>query len=342
MHRVSFQESTALRALNTLCWLCLGLLLVGCQPDEQSNSGEAQQSAQHSTEQLTRHEQEWHRFNDITGFEVTLSQAPQRLVVLSEMDLDMLLALGITPVGTTAGRGQPGIPRYLAQYQQLQDIRLVGRLGQPSLDELVQLQPDLILVGGVINPQQLKQLRKIAPTAVSYQSADDWQTALQRVAGWLKKDATATQFIQDYQQQVQSIRQQLGDQQQATVSVVRWNPQGPGYMLQDAFVSHVLADLQLQRPTAQRQPGPGHSPPLSLEALSLIDGDWLFVGTLTVSGKAVDAMQTMQQMPVYQSLKAVQNKQVVNVDGSLWTSVGGPLAAMAVLKDVADSMTPKS
>ncbi|MGI0116232.1 ABC transporter substrate-binding protein [Zooshikella sp. RANM57] len=329
---------TALRAMLTLGWLFIGLVLAGCQQEESASSTVSQSTSQ----QKADNEQIWHTFTDVTGYEVTLAKAPQRLVVLSEMDLDMLLALGISPVGTTAGRGQPGIPRYLADNEQLHDIRMVGRLGQPSLDMLVELQPDLILVGGLNNPQLLKQLRKVAPTAVSYHATEDWQTALQRVAGWLRKESSAEQFIQHYQQQVQSIRQQLGDQQQATVSVVRWNPQGPGYMLQGAFVSQVLADLQLKRPEAQRQPGPGHSPPLSLEALSLIDGDWLFVGTLTVSGKAVDAMQAMQRMPVYQSLRAVQNKHVVNVDGSLWTSVGGPLAAMAVLKDVADSMTAGS
>ena len=46
------------------------------------------------------------QIEDAFGHPVTVPSAPQRVITLSELDLDAALALGITPVGTINGRGQ--------------------------------------------------------------------------------------------------------------------------------------------------------------------------------------------------------------------------------------------
>jgi iron complex transport system substrate-binding protein len=73
-------------------------------------------------------------------------------------------------------------------------------------------------------------------------------------------------------------------------------------------------------------------------ALELLDVDWAFIGTLTPDGDAVIALEAALENPLFQTLDVVQNDQVVRVDGSLWTSVGGPLAAMMVLDTVEDAL----
>ena len=88
------------------------------------------------------------------------------------------------------------------------------------------------------------------------------------------------------------------------------------------------------RPEQQREPGFTHSQALSLESLDLLDADWLVVGTLAGTGEAADALNQARDTPAFQQLGAVQSGQMAPVDGSLWTSVGGPLAAMQVIDDV--------
>ena len=51
---------------------------------------------------------------DAAGRSVTILENPTRVVTLAEGVLDAALALHVTPVGSTAGRGQLGIPGYLA------------------------------------------------------------------------------------------------------------------------------------------------------------------------------------------------------------------------------------
>ncbi|CDG83715.1 ABC transporter substrate-binding protein [Janthinobacterium agaricidamnosum] len=276
---------------------------------------------------------------DAAGRTVLLPAQPQRVLALSEIDLDSLLALKLKPVGATNGRGQAAMPRYLGNA--VHGIASVGGFGSPVLDLVIAAQPDLILVGSMPDPQLLAQLGKIAPTAVSYRQGESWQVALRRIAAMVGRDAEAEAVLAAYQRRADSVRARLGGQADSTVSVVRWNPQGPAYMLKDAFASLVLADVKLRRPAAQMQAGVAHSPPLSLEALPRIDADWLFVGTLNTS-QANDALAAARQSPAFRQLGAVRKGHMVAVDGTLWTSPGGPLAALEVLNDIEKAMLDKS
>jgi len=105
-------------------------------------------------------------------------------------------------------------------------------------------------------------------------------------------------------------------------------------MFKDAFASTVIEDIGLTRPAHQQDPGHTHSMALSLESLELLDADWLVIGTLATSGEAVEAMRQAEQTPAFGQLSALQSKRFGAVDGSLWTSVGGPLAALQVIEDV--------
>ncbi|MGQ5522682.1 ABC transporter substrate-binding protein [Chitinimonas sp. PSY-7] len=279
-----------------------------------------------------------HTVNDAQGRAVSVPDTPQRVVVLSELDLDAALALGIKPVGSTLGRGQGTMPRYLGTATS--GITPVGQFASPVLDKVLALKPDLILAGGVSDPELLTLLGKVAPTVASYKLGEDWQTALRRIADLTGRAKEAQAVLSGYQQKASALRTRLGAAAGARVSVVRWNPQGPAYMLRDAFSSKVLADIGLQRPAGQDQAGIAHSPPLSMESLQRIDGDWLFVGTLAPDGQASEAMTAARQSPAFRQLAAVRNGRMVAVDGSLWTSLGGPLAAQAVLAEVEKVMSP--
>ncbi|HEU4322324.1 MAG TPA: iron-siderophore ABC transporter substrate-binding protein [Roseiflexaceae bacterium] len=274
---------------------------------------------------------------DATGQEIAVPVDPQRVVVLSEQDLDGTLALGITPVGTVNGRGQKTPPLYLGE--RAAAITSVGDFSQPSLEKVVELKPDLILIGGIF-PQieaLLPDLRTIAPTVVTYALTDDWKTAFRGTANALNKAEEAEKFLADYDARTAAIKTALGANAGTEVSIVRWNPQGPGIMATGSFSSLVLTDLGFKRPASQQQiEGFSHSEPLSLEQLEQIDGDWLFLGTLNADG--TKALEEARTQPLFQQLDAVKNNHVVNVDGTFWTSRGGPLAALIILDDVEKSV----
>lgn len=84
----------------SLIGIC-ALALTACGSSEASDGAAGPDSSSAAkTNQVT----------DATGTSVKVPAAPERVVALSEMDLDAALALGVKPVGLTAGRGQKGAP----------------------------------------------------------------------------------------------------------------------------------------------------------------------------------------------------------------------------------------
>lgn len=272
------------------------------------------------------------QMTDALGNTVTLPDAPKRVITLSEIDLDTALTLGVTPVGTINGRGQAAPPRYL-DGKLPAGIEVVGDIDNPNLETLLELQPDLILTGPV-KPEQLAILNEIAPTVITFNWARPWQESMQRTAQALNKEAEAKAVLERYRARVEEARQRLREHQGETLSIVRWNPKGPSYMFKDAFASTVAEDVGLLRPAHQQDRGHTHSMALSLESLELLDADWLVIGTLATSGEAVEAMNQAEQTPAFRQLSAIQAKRFGAVDGSLWTSLGGPMAALQVIEDI--------
>ncbi|HEY1178331.1 MAG TPA: iron-siderophore ABC transporter substrate-binding protein [Phytomonospora sp.] len=267
---------------------------------------------------------------DATGTEVHVPVAPKKVVALSEQDLDGLLALGVKPSGTVNGRGQTTPPAYLGDLAA--GITIVGTVAEPALDAVNDLEPDLILAGGVADEARLAALRDIAPTVVTYKPETDWKTAFKKTAETVNKSAEAETWLADYTAKADETKTAIADHAGESVSIIRWNPDGPVVMLKDAFASLVIQDAGLVRPDTQQDPGFAHTDVLSLENLDKADGDWIFAATLQPG--SAEALAEAKETPAFAALKAVEDERFVEVDGTLWTSRGGPLGALKVLGDL--------
>ncbi|MFJ8861885.1 ABC transporter substrate-binding protein [Streptomyces sp. NPDC102451] len=305
----------------TLFTLC-ALTLSACGSEDKADAAGSGAAA---TTQVT----------DATGTKVKIPAAPERVVALSEMDLDASLALGVEPVGLTAGRGQKGAPQYLAD--QAKSIPVVGAVTGPDIEKVVQAKPDVILAGQLADEQVLAQLRKIAPTVVTIDGTKDWKKALQLTGTTLGKSNEAEKFLADYETKAAALKTDLGTQAGASVSVARYSAKGTAVMQQGVFISDVLKDLGFARPGIQNDKGEGHSTPLSEENLKEIDGDWLFIGSLD-AGSDADLLAELAKKPAYQQLGAVRDKHATVIDGTKWTSLGGAQAAVSVLDDIRKAM----
>lgn len=268
-----------------------------------------------------------------------IPENPQRIVTITDSDLDAVLALDVAPVGITNGRGQMTPARYLLDYLP-EDVEVVGNFFTPNVELLLALEPDLILAAGLGDPAVLEQLNAIAPTVDTYSAGWDWQTHFRTVAAALNKSAEAEQFLANYDARIETLQDTLADHLGEQFIVARWSAEGPQVMAPITFVSAVLFDLGLTSPEAipELQAGHAHSAPLSLETLGVIDVDWAFVGTLQAEGEAVEALAEVIENPLFQALEVVQNEQLFVIDGSLWTSSGGPLATLMVLDDVEEAI----
>lgn len=262
--------------------------------------------------------------------EIKLDGTPQRVVTLSENALDVALAVGVKPLGSVATRGGSDVSAYLKD--KAGDIKIVGTARETNLESVFALQPDLILAGPELSKDQYQKLSLIAPTLVPKGNAfADWRHNVEFYGQTLGKQPEAKAAIAAVDARIEDLKGKIEPGQVA--SVVRWSPQGPGVMSQHLFVGQLLGQLGFKGTAMAaeltRKP---HSDALSLENLSRIDGDWLFLATLNADGDK--ALEQARQQPAFARLKAVSSGHVQSVDGQIWSSGAGPLAANVILDDV--------
>lgn len=259
-----------------------------------------------------------------------LSGTPQRVVALGDSALDAALSLGVQPVGTLASRGGDDVPDYLKA--KAGQIALVGSVREPNLEAILRLQPDLVLASGDLSRELYAKLSLMAPTVVPTGNAlQNWRETYMTYAQALGMEEQGQQRIAEIDKRSAELRQRLPQGQQ--ISVVRWNPQGPVIMSSHLFVGQLLSNLGLRaNELAATQAQKPHSDVLSLENLSRINADWIFLATLNPDGRK--ALDDARKQPAFTRLKAVAEDHVVTVDGQIWSSSSGYLAAQQVLDDV--------
>lgn len=291
---------------------------------------------------------------DAAGKKVQVPEHPKRIVTLSEPTLDGALALKANVVGTTSGRGQGGAPAYLAS--KAENVPVVASVAGPNLEKIAAQKPDLILTDGSVRLDDgtRTKLDGIAPTVTVSERGRTWQDAFTSEARILNMSSQGKSVLAAYRSQVTKVKGELGKNANATVSIVRWNSGAPSVLLTEQPASQVVAAVGLRRPPFQNKRGPGHSVRVSEENLENIDADWMFFGTLggaaggqgdtsasrdKVGAKAsAKLLATAKKTPGFTNLSAYKQDHIVPVDGTAWTSAGGPLAMTVVLNDVAKAM----
>ncbi|MFE9769300.1 ABC transporter substrate-binding protein [Streptomyces sp. NPDC005808] len=304
------------------------LLLTACGSADDSSSAAADSSAS-ATRTIT----------DAQGRKVKVPAEPRKVVALSEPTLDAALALGIEPVGATAGRGQTGVSTYLADKASKAEV--VATVAEADMEKLATLQPDLILLDETTGAKrELAKLQAIAPTVVTAKLNEDWKVAFTATADALNKKEQGEKILSDFDSDVAATKEKLGANAGATVSVIRWQDNAPSVVGKGkGHVGSTLSTLGLDRPADQQGESSGHSEPVSLEKLTTIDGDWLFFGTLGDKADGEKAYAEARKVPNFSKLEAEKQGHVVVIQGSAWNSAGGPLAARIVLDDVTTALT---
>lgn len=274
--------------------------------------------------------------SDVDGKQIEVPERPVRVVALSEPTIDAVLALGVTPVGTVAGRGQSGIPNYLAGKGT--GVPVVAAVGTPDFEAVGAVRPDLIVVDGTSinnNPQALEALGHVAPVVFTGYAGGDWRANFTITADALNLAEKGAEVLAAYDERVTGVKAALVDKglDQKTYSIVRWQGNGAALVLKELPPGRALTDLGMKRPPNQDTEGRGHSEPVSLENIADIDADYMFFGTLGGSSvgnpdaggsadvdAADEALESAQAVPGFAALNAVAQDHVIPVDGSVWTS----------------------
>jgi ABC-type Fe3+-hydroxamate transport system substrate-binding protein len=154
-----------------------GLLLSACGTTEDPGPAGAAPSAAAGPITVT----------DARGKAVELPGPATKVVGLEWGEIEMLVSLGVMPVGVADVKGYG---TWVTAEKLDASVKDVGMRGEPSIDAIVALQPDLVVMEADGMDAQIAQLEKFVPVLVT--KGSDASRNLDRMREDLKLIATAT------------------------------------------------------------------------------------------------------------------------------------------------------
>lgn len=257
--------------------------------------------------------------------------APRRVVVLEYSFLDAVVAVGVSPVGIADDKKPyrilPAIRRQLGDYHS------VGLRGQPDLEAIASLQPDLIIADSHRHQAIYDALQNIAPTLLLLSYGAEYSALLKdaRVIGKaLGREAQMVRQLAAHDQRMSQFATQLRSDEKLLFAVV--SERGMAVHGRPAFASGVLhrLGLSIALPAASQQPYVR----VSLEQLAAMNPDWLFIGDYNAARGGADILRRWQQHPLWPYLSLSRKQQLVNVDPNSWSLARGIFGAEQIAADL--------
>ena len=262
-----------------------------------------------------------------------LKKAPKRIVILDNLYGEILDPLDITPVGATTGQAdsQEFSTLFKKQYKDAKVVS-VGWQGNPDLDKIAELKPDLILMTGE-QEDLYEELSEIAPT-VGYQinTDENWdyhETSLKVAEIFDKRDEMKKDLDRlDAREAVfaENVKAKFGNQKlmylRVTDNDIRYYAYGHfGYL----YDTYHFNRAETFNPDDMFQV-------IDPDKLKDINPDLLIVQA--DSQELLD--NKLKNNPVWSSLKAVQNNKVIYADYSTYMLGFGIVSQEAIMKQISD------
>ena len=262
-----------------------------------------------------------------------LKKVPKRIVILDNLYGEILDPLHITPVGATTGQAdsQEFSTLFKKQYKDAKVVS-IGWQGNPDLDKIAELKPDLILMTGE-QEDLYEELSEIAPT-VGYQinTDENWdyhETSLKVAEIFDKRDEMKKDLDRvDAREAVfaENVKAKFGDQKlmylRVTDNDIRYYAYGHfGYL----YDTYHFNRAETFNPDDMFQV-------IDPDKLKDINPDLLIVQA--DSQELLD--NKLKNTPVWTSLKAVQNNKVIYADYSTYMLGFGIVSQEAIMKQISD------
>lgn len=269
---------------------------------------------------------------DTLGNEVTIPANPQRIIA-SYLE-DYLIALDTLPVA-----------QWSVNESSVQDYLQEQLNGIPTIDfslpyeEVLSFEPDLLLIGssGTVESGNYDEYAKIAPTYVVKNGDDvNWRDQLQDIATVLAKEEQAAEVITNYEALAEETKQTLSEQIPDKTVAILWVVNNSIFMVTDSRSSGTVlyGDLGLGKPALVEEISATATADwnaVTLEKLAELDSDALFLINS-------DTSAPLFKEDIWKNLKAVQDEQVFEFDGTSSWLYNGPIANTQIIEDVRDAL----
>jgi iron complex transport system substrate-binding protein len=290
------------------------------------------------------------------GGETRVPLTPERIVSLHVIFNEALAALEVVPVAAPFKRPNDIVDRLVpltvfdaAQLAALQEevrpfipahlpAAFAGAFdlgdGQPNLEVLLDLAPDLIIAHAQRDRESYEQLSRIAPTVLL--EFDLEPQALVRDVGLLLGLAELAEArIARYEARLEAARAALAAISQQTIAILKVN-RGEIKVKGDAHRAGLVLYRQLGLTPAPMTPLGARDARLSFEVIPQLASDILL---LVVDRRGIGETLELLSSPLWQNLPAVQRQQVYLVPNSYWDEAAGITPSERIIDDLLAAFT---
>ncbi|PWA08173.1 ABC transporter substrate-binding protein [Pueribacillus theae] len=264
--------------------------------EDKTNEGTTEIETTASTREIT----------DKIGQTIQFKETPKRIVVLSPEFLMMLSELDVKVAGAiTTGMEIPGV----------KDIPSVGRINEVNLEEVVALQPDLVIGQPNFHTSLVEDLKQneIPLAILTMTSFENVKEAAQMLGNVLDIEEQVATKIAEAEKEVGEILSTVDTQAGHTVAILNVTPAGISIQ-KEGMTSLEIAEMLGLNNVAASLPSSPKSPtsaPYSMEELVALQPDYLFLMIHGAEEPGLGMIEAqLKKNPSWTSLEAVKNDRV--------------------------------
>lgn len=295
-------------------FLALALLLTGCtavsttestsqtvsQVDSPSSAPESASSQLESAGEVS--------ITDSNGSQITLDTSAPRVVATYGSFAEAWLLAGGELVGVTQDALEQrdlGLP---------EDIAVVGTVKEPNAEEIIALEPDLVLLASDITAQaDIRDVLENAGLACAFFQVDtfaDYAFMMEQLCAVTGRDDLYEENVTQVGQQIEEAQANAAlSSTRPNVLLIRAFSTGIKAKTDDELAGAILKDLGAHNIADDH---PSMLEDLSLEEVIAADPDYIFVTTMGDEQKALDYLNGLiQQNPAWSELSAVKEDRYV-------------------------------
>ncbi|MCK9217880.1 MAG: ABC transporter substrate-binding protein [Firmicutes bacterium] len=308
-----------LRKTTVLMIFVLIILFGGCGVKEQNNTVNKKENAEEGefTEEFgVAIYDDSVSFTDGRGEKVILKKNPERVVCLFNSYLEIWDSAGGKVIGTIEDSAEKSI-------EGAKDAEIVGTLGAPSLEKIISLEPDIVILNAnsKINMELVPALEQngIDVVALNYFVKEDYFEIIRLFTALTDRDDLFEEYGLKVKSDVKSIIEKAPKDKNITALLMVASAKNITVRDSSSYVGQMLKDLNLENISD----GPVLSTEVkafSLETILKEDPDYIFVQlTGTDQNKVFEKLkEDAESNPAWASLKAVKEGRYIFLPKDLY------------------------